>query len=110
MRVDERTSCVPDAVVNCGEPIEDGAMTAPNPIIVVEVLSPSTRQIDKSAKLLDYFRVPGLIHYLIVDVARRAVIHHRRKADDAVETTLVRQGRIALDPPGIGVDTTALLG
>jgi Uma2 family endonuclease len=43
-------------------------MTAPNPVIVVEVLSPSTRGIDTTVKLADYFRVSGLRHYVIVDL------------------------------------------
>lgn len=32
-----------DAVVNCGDPLPDDAVAAPNPVTVVEVLSPSTR-------------------------------------------------------------------
>jgi hypothetical protein len=30
----------------------------PNPVIVVEVFSPSTRRIDATAKLAGYFRLP----------------------------------------------------
>src|ERR1700687_2983166 len=33
----------------------------------VEVLLPSTRHIDASAKLAGYFRIPSVRHYLIVD-------------------------------------------
>jgi len=32
----------PDAVVNCGEPMANDAIAAPNPVIIVEVLSPGT--------------------------------------------------------------------
>ena len=32
----------PDALVNCGEPMADDAIAAPNPVIIVEVLSPGT--------------------------------------------------------------------
>ncbi len=51
-------------------------MTAPNPVVVVEVLSPSTRGIDTTVKLAGYFLVPSLKHYLIVEprsTARRAL-------------------------------------
>ncbi len=66
--IDEATGYVPDALVNCGEPVARNSMTAPNPVIVVEVLSPSTRGIDTTVKLADYFRVSGLRHYVIVDL------------------------------------------
>ena len=48
-------------------------MTQPasNPVIVVEVLSPSTQSISSSDKLADYFRVPVIQHYLIVRAKRR---------------------------------------
>src|ERR1051326_6054313 len=79
VRIDEETAYEPDALVNCGDPVPGDSMTAQNPVIVVEVLSPSTHNIDKTTKLADYFRVPGLHHYLIIDLARRHVVHYRRQ-------------------------------
>jgi Uma2 family endonuclease len=110
VRIDAGTSFVPDVLVNCGERIAGGDMLAARPVIVVEVLSPSTKHIDKAQKLLGYFQVPGLIHYLIVDIEKRAIIHHRRKNENLIETTLIRNGTIALDPPGIAVEAEQLLG
>ena len=60
----------------------DGAMTVDkiplNLLIgkarVVEVTSPSTGRVDTVQKLADYFRVPSIQHYLIIDVARRMVV------------------------------------
>src|ERR1019366_4655743 len=66
--VDDVTSHIPDALVNCGDRGAPDSMIAPHPVIVVEVLSPSTRNIDKTVKVADYFRVPGLSHYLIIDL------------------------------------------
>ncbi len=93
----------PDAVVNCGEAIAGDDVTAPNPVIVVEVLSPSTQSVDTGTKLTDYFRVLSIRHYLIIRADRRAVIHHRRRDDGGIETRLAAEGRITLDPPGIEV-------
>lgn len=101
--VGDDTDYEPDAVVTCGERLADDAIVAPNPVVVVEVLSPSTRSVDTGAKLADYFRVPSIQHYLIVRADRRAVIHHRRHGDDAIETRFIAEGRIALDPPGIAI-------
>jgi Uma2 family endonuclease len=77
--VDESTAYVPDALVNCGEPVARDSMTAPNPVIVVEVLSPSTRGMDTTVKPAGYFRVPSLKHYLIVDLGRQHVVHYRSR-------------------------------
>ena len=56
VRIDETTAYEPDAVVYSGEKIARSAVEVPNPLIVVEVLSPSTRQVDVSIKLAGYFR------------------------------------------------------
>ncbi len=103
VEVGEDTDYEPDAIVNCGEPVAGEEVAAPNPVIVVEVLSPSTRSVDTGTKLTDYFRVPSIRHYLIIRADRRSVIHHRRRDDGGIETRLIAEGRIALDPPGIEI-------
>ncbi|MCK8787384.1 Uma2 family endonuclease [Roseomonas sp. NAR14] len=105
MEIGEDTDYEPDAVVNCGEPMPDDAVAAPNPVIVVEVLSPSTRAVDTGAKLADYFRLPSVMHYLILRADRPQVIHHRRSGPSLL-TEIVTTGAISLDPPGIviGID------
>jgi Uma2 family endonuclease len=99
----------PDALVNCGEPMADDAAAAPNPVIVVEVLSPGTASTDTGGKLADYFRVPSVAHYLIAHPTRRTVTHHRR-ADDGIETRIIVNGPIAMDPPGIVITTEEIYG
>ena len=78
IEVDADTDYEPGAIVNYGPPAAGDAIAAGNPIIVVEVLSPSTEHIDLADKLADHFRVPTIQHYLIVRARRREVIHHRR--------------------------------
>jgi Uma2 family endonuclease len=95
----------PDAIINCGEPMGDDAIAAPNPVVVVEVLSPTTRGTDTGAKLADYFRVASVEHYLIIHPTRRLVIHHRRRAEPpGIDTAILTSGIIRLDPPGITVE------
>jgi Uma2 family endonuclease len=96
----------PDALVNAGPPIADDAIVAPNPVIVVEVLSPTTQGIDTGAKLTGYFAVPSIRHYLIVHPTKRLVVHHRRSeaAVGHIDTVIVTSGEIRLDPPGLTVD------
>jgi Uma2 family endonuclease len=99
----------PDAVVNCGPRMDDDAIAAPNPVVVVEVLSPSTAGTDTGAKLAGYFLVPSILHYLIVHPTRRQVIHHRRRINEAgIDTAILASGTLHLDPPGLAIDLAAL--
>jgi Uma2 family endonuclease len=101
VRVDESTAYEPDALVYCGLKLPPGALEVPNPIIVVEVLSPSTRGVDASLKLAGYFRVSCVMHYLIVEPDQPLIIHHARGTADKILTSIVRDGTIALDAPGL---------
>ena len=104
VEIGDGTDYEPDALVYCGERLVADAVAVPNPVVVVEVLSPSTRSTDTGIKLVDYFRVPAIQHYLIVRTDRPAVVHFRRGEAGCVETRLLSEGRIALDPPGIAVE------
>lgn len=99
--IDEHTAYEPDALVQCGKALPDDAVIVQAPVIVVEVLSPSTATRDTGAKLADYFRLPSLHHYLIVRTDRPTVIHHRRGGGELIETRIVTSGALLLDPPGI---------
>ena len=109
VRVDKHTAHEPDALVYCGPPVDDDVVEIADPVIVVEVLSPSTRHIDTSAKLVGYFQVPSIQHYLIVDPQRRPTIHHKRQSDGSILTTLHPTGQIRLDPPGFVVEVDRFL-
>ena len=93
----------PDLVVYCGERLAPGSMTVPEPLIVVEVLSPSTSATDRAWKLREYFRLPSLRHYLIVWADRQQIVHHRRDDASAIATSVLTSGELRLDPPGITV-------
>jgi Uma2 family endonuclease len=107
VEIDDETDYEPDAIVNCGPRLDPDAIAATNPVIVVEVLSPSTQSIDSSEKLADYFRVPSIRHYLIVRAKRREIIHHARSGADIVSRP-INIGSIRLDPPGISIDVAEI--
>jgi Uma2 family endonuclease len=95
----------PDAVLRLGPPIDPDEVAAPDPVVIVEVASPSTSAIDTGVKLADYFTLPTLRHYLIVAAKRQRVVHHRRTtADGPIETRILTAGPLALDPPGLTLD------
>lgn len=99
--VDEATIYEPDAMVCCGAPLPPTATRVTDPVIVVEVLSPSTWARDSTEKLENYFRIPSLHHYLIVKPETGTIIHHQRNPDGSLLTRITHAGPIHLDPPGI---------
>lgn len=101
--VDDETVFEPDALVNCGERVARDSIIAPNPIIVAEVISPSSQRRDLGAKFLDYFRVPSIVHYLVVHLDRRFILHHRRGDGNTIITAVIQDGRLKLDPPGLEI-------
>lgn len=101
VRVDEHTAYEPDALAYCGEKVPPTSVEVPNPVIVVEVLSPSTGQFDASIKLAGYFRLPSVAHYLIVDPTQPLIVHHSRGSGDMILTRIVTEGALELDPPGL---------
>jgi len=107
VEVDDDTDYEPDAVVNCGAPVPADAVSATNPVIVVEVLSPATQAVDTSDKLADYFRVASVQHYLIVSARRREIIHHQRSGE-GITSRVVNLGSIRLDPPGIAIEVAEI--
>lgn len=108
--IDETTAYEPDVTVQCGAPVDPDSVFADRPTIVVEVLSPSTAGVDAGAKLSDYFLVPSLAHYLMIDPDRRLVIHHARGEADEIRTRVAREGVLRLDPPGVEVAVAAMVG
>lgn len=94
----------PDALLRCGDSLSGDGVSVPDPLVVVEVLSPSTRQGDLTRKMVAYFRVPSVKHYLIFWAERPQVIHHRRRDDnEAIDTRVLTAGEIRLDPPGVSI-------
>jgi Uma2 family endonuclease len=99
--VDQTTVYKPDVLVRCGTDLDGETVRISDPIIVVEVLSRSTKGRDAGAKLADYFRLPSVRHYLIVRAEDRVIIHHARTGDGSIMTHILHDGAIPLDPPGI---------
>jgi Uma2 family endonuclease len=106
--VDELTTYEPDALVRCGPPVPPNTIKLTDPVIVVEVLSPSTRARDHGDKLIDYFRLESVRHYLIVRTEDGAIVHHARNPEGTILTRIIREGVLHLDPPGLTV--TGLFG
>ena len=108
VRISQHVMHVPDALVYCGPKLPRDAIEVPDPVMVAEVASPSTRKFDDTVKLTGYFSLPSVHHYLIVDPDGPPVVHHSRKADGTVLRSLVHEGTLTLSPPGLQVPVAEL--
>ena len=76
----------PDVIVVCGKPqlLEDTYLdTLLNPVLIVEVLSPSTADYDKGTKFDHYRTIESLREYVLVWQDKKRVPRCTRQADDS---------------------------
>lgn len=102
----QRTHAIPDVLVTC-ESFDEERGVIDEPVIVVEVLSPSTSSEDMGRKLDLYFSRTSLRHYLVVHQDTCFIHHHERQQDGQFITRLVHDGDMHLDPPGITLNLRA---
>jgi Uma2 family endonuclease len=108
--INDNTLRTPDVLVQCGAEPDPDALVIESPLIVVEVVSPSSERDDIEAKLVDYFSVASIRHYLIVFSEKRVVVHHQRNEGGDIATRIAHDGDVALNPPGMTVPVVSLLG
>ena len=101
VRISDKIVHEPDALLRLGPSLPDNTILILDPLVVVEVLSPSTGPVDTSTKLANYFTVPNLAHYLVVNTTKRIVSHYTRGVDGQPVMKTVSAGEITLDPPGL---------
>jgi len=75
----------PDVTVGCGELIFEhihGVDALINPVLLVEVLSPSTASRDHEEKFFAYQAIESFSEYLLIAQDAPRVTHYRRQPDD----------------------------
>ena len=92
----------PDALVVC-RPNATSDSFQDDPVVIVEVLSDSTRRIDEGEKRDAYFTIPSLRVYLLVEQEAAVVIAYRRTEHGFVRE--IYSGRETVLPlPEIAID------
>ena len=72
----------PDISIYCGKPeLTENQCALLNPVVIIEVLSPSTRRYDKSDKFDLYRTIPSFQDYLLID-SEKINVQHFRKSDN----------------------------
>jgi Uma2 family endonuclease len=92
-----------DVVVSC-TPVTPDMAAIPDPVVVIEVLSPSTVEHDRGRKAYEYRRIPSVREIVLVaSEQRHIVIWRRRGAKWEVEDLI---GDAALELEAVGVEVS----
>jgi Uma2 family endonuclease len=99
----------PDAVVTCTI-FDEMAREVPSPVVVFEVLSPTSGHTDRIVKLLEYRDVATIRRYVIVEYASMALtVHTRAEAGgEWIATALTGDQILVLPEIGIEIPVVAL--
>jgi Uma2 family endonuclease len=88
-------SAVPDVVVACG-PFDFSTPEVREPVVLVEVLSPSSERDDTGRKWQGYCLIPSVRHYLIVDQEKPFITVHTRTGPSSFAEEVIREGTVEL--------------
>ncbi|MEZ6123747.1 MAG: Uma2 family endonuclease [Planctomycetaceae bacterium] len=75
----------PDAMVVCHQNPQDQTFQDA-PVLIVEVMSESTRRLDDGEKRDAYFTIPSLTHYVLLNQNAAAAIVYERQGDEFIRT------------------------
>jgi Uma2 family endonuclease len=103
------SSLIPDVVVTCA-PLDFSTPRVDEPVLIIEILSPSNEMDDTGRKLALYLEIPSLRHYLVVHQDRRQIVHHERRDDlgGRFLTNIAPADPLRLDPPGVELSLGAV--
>jgi Uma2 family endonuclease len=91
----------PDIVVTC-QPVTGTDDIVPEPIVVIEVISPSTEREDRGRKKFDYFATPSIRQYAIIEQDERLIDLYTRTGDRWSDEIV--EGDAVLKLSSIGVE------
>jgi len=94
----------PDVSVVCGKPLfeDDSRDTLLNPIVIIEVLSPSTERYDRGRKFRSYRLIETLQEYILIAQDARQIEHFERQPDGQWTFSSVGEDEADLKLPSIG--------
>ena len=103
VRIDDDNANEPDALVYAGPKRADTELEVPDPVIVVEVVSPTSGKRDRVRKRQDYFSRPSVAHYLVVDPQDKTIQHFDRGNWQGDGRELTMADNVDLTPPGLAL-------
>lgn len=97
----------PDVVVTCQSVIGADDIV-PEPILVIEVISPSTEREDRGRKRFDYFATPSIQQYAIVEQDERLVDLYTRAGAGWTDEIVEGNATLGLTAIAVGVSLDAI--
>jgi Uma2 family endonuclease len=96
-----------DVVVSC-TPIEPGSPAIPDPVLVIEVLSPSTIEHDRGRKAYDYSQIESVQEIALVSSEQRHVVIWRRRGSKWEVEHLIGDAALDLEAVGVTISFAAI--
>lgn len=93
----------PDVVVSCDPADRRDPYLVRQPVLIVEVLSPSTSDYDRGRKFTQYQRLPSLRHYLLVSQTAWVLEWFRRNEANEWVYTVLSEPADVLDIPELNL-------
>lgn len=94
----------PDAVVTCS-PTHGGSRLVPNPVVVFEVVNPTSGHVARIVKVREYAAVDSIRRYVIVESASAGLtVHERQEAGQKwTVTTVMADDLLPLSEIGVEI-------
>jgi Uma2 family endonuclease len=96
----------PDVMITCDPDDQRAKRTLHAPVLLIEVLSPSTAEYDRGRKFNQYKRLPSLQHYLLVSQTSWLVEWYRREANNIWSFTPLVEADDVLAIPELNINLT----
>lgn len=96
-----------DVVVSC-TPVAPGMAAIPAPVVVIEVLSPSTIEHDRGRKTYDYRRIASVQEIVLVASEQRHIVTWRRRGAKWEVEDLIGDAALELEVVGITLPMAAI--
>lgn len=96
-----------DLVVSCTA-LKPGATIIPEPVVVVEVLSPTTIEHDRGRKAYDYRRIESVQEIALVSSEQRHVVTWRRRGTKWEVDDLIGDANLEIEAVGITIPLAAI--
>ncbi|AMR28035.1 hypothetical protein A0257_13675 [Hymenobacter psoromatis] len=93
----------PDVLVTCDPADRRDAYLVRHPVLIAEILSPSTAEYDRTEKFANYQKIPSLRHYLLVSQTAWVVEWFRRDEAGQWIYTLLHEPTGVLEIPDLGL-------
>jgi len=97
----------PDVSVTCTL-VRGNDDTVLEPVLVIEVVSPSTEREDRGRKKFDYFATPSILQYAIIEQDERRIDLYTRAGDRWTNEIIAGEAVLKLSSIGVEVSLAAI--